>query len=64
MAMKIDATNAEQGSRLYGRHFDFKVMHWPSLAISRPDCRFNLLGCFGGSPAEPHSCVLPMDRMS
>jgi translation initiation factor 5B len=28
VAMKLEPTNTTEGSRLYGRHFDFKVRCW------------------------------------
>jgi len=54
VALKIEAQNAEESSRLYGRHFDFKV----SLCFHNQFCksRSSLL------PGLP--CILPACRQA
>lgn len=50
IALKIEATNAEESAKLYGRHFDFKVnglAFW--LHKSGHDAKFK----FGDTPASP-----------
>ena len=37
VAMKIEATNASESSRLYGRHFDHKVFTVPNKATACMD---------------------------
>ena len=38
IALKIEATNADESAKLYGRHFDFKVCNAPFSCITCTTC--------------------------